>query len=945
MRIYENTHKTSENRLPQRSHYIPTGNSEYILLNGEWNFAYFEDESDVPEKITDWNTISVPSCWQLKGYDSPNYTNISYPFPCDPPYVPDQNPCGVYQRSFNIKELWGKLYFMFEGVATCAFLWINGQYVGFTQGSHLQSEFDITPYVFVGENTVTVKVLKWCCGSYLEDQDIFRFNGIFRDCYILQRPKDHFVDVCIKAENNCVYVNVDKCVDVYLHDQNGNLIGRVHNTKNAEFYVEKPVLWNAEKPYLYTVKVERNGECATFRTAFRTIQISKDYELLINGVSVKLFGVNHHDTHPENGWCQTVDELRHDLELMKQLNINCVRTSHYPPIPQFLDMCDELGFYVILETDIETHGIMRRLPNVCYGYDVEDPIWPCVDPIWKDEYVERMKRAALRDRNHPSIIMWSTGNESGFGPNSVESLSWLKSLNDGRLLHCEDASRKGDLEAVDVYSWMYPTPQKLEEFALDESKNCPCFLCEYAHAMGNGPGGIFDYIDLFDKYPKLIGGCIWEWADHTVIVYGVQKYGGDFKGELTHDYNFCCDGMVFSDRSFKAGTYEIKAAYQPIKTHFENGVLSVYNRYDFTNLSVGDFKYSIECDGKIIFENTVKLDLEPHCNTQLSVDIPNVECYCGLYLKCEFLRDGKSVAHTQHEIAVELKTENALPLISPQSDEKNIYFKGEDFEYTVSKKGGCFTSIKINGEEKIASNNSISAWRAPTDNDRNIKVYWGSVNIWQGENLDKTFSKVYKCDICDNIVIFEGSLAGVSRLPFFRYMLQISVQINGKIDMKLAGNIRKDAKYLPRLGFEWVLPDDADKFEYYGSGPYESYCDMDHGTSVGLYKSDADSEYVNYVRPQEHGNHNKVKFIEIGGLRFVAKNQMEINVSKFDIASLDLAEHTDELISDGKIHLRTDYKVSGLGSNSCGPLPPENMQLCEKEIEFEMSVEPIKFGK
>ncbi len=941
MRIYEDTYKTSENRLPQRSFYIPSGISEYTLLNGEWNFAYFESEEQVPQKIISWDKITVPSCWQLNGYDCPNYTNISYPFPCDPPFVPDKNPCGVYERTFHIKELWGKLYFMFDGVATCAFLYINGQYVGFTQGSHLQAEFDITPFVKTGENTVTVKVLKWCCGSYLEDQDIFRFNGIFRDCYILQRPKEHFVDVGVYTKGNTVYVDVDKCADVYLYNRDGVLIEKKENTEKAEFYVEEPVLWNAEIPYLYTVRVERNGEFATFKTAFRTIEISNDYELLINGVSVKLFGVNHHDTHPENGWCQTVDEIREDLRLMKELNINCVRTSHYPPIPQFLDICDEMGFYVILETDIETHGIMRRLPNACYGYDVGDPIWPCVDSIWKNEYVERMKRAALRDRNHPSIIMWSTGNESGYGPNTDEALAWLKTLNDGRLLHCEDASRKGVLEATDVYSWMYPVPEKLEEFALDESKNRPCFLCEYAHAMGNGPGGIFDYIELFDKYPKLIGGCIWEWADHTVIVDGVQKYGGDFAGELTHDYNFCCDGMVFSDRSFKAGTYEIKAAYQPLRTRFENGILSVYNRYDFTNLSVGKLKYSIECDGKVISENTAVLDVAPHCETQLKIDIPSVECSCGLYLKCEFLRDGKSVAHTQHEIPVELKREAALPLISPTEDETHVYFSGKNFSYAISKRYGNFTSIKTDGIERLADCSAISAWRAPTDNDRNIKVYWASVNIWQGENLDKTFSKVYNCNISDNAVTIEGSLAGVSRLPFLRYTLSISVDISGKIQLSLSGNIRNDSKYLPRLGFDWTLPETSQKFRYYGSGPFESYCDMDHGSSVGLYESSAENEYVNYVRPQEHGNHNKCKFIEIGGLRFTAAEKMEINVSRYSTEALCIAEHTDELISDGKIHLRTDYKVSGLGSNSCGPLPPENKQLCEKEIEFSMSIEPI----
>ena len=496
-----------------------------MLLNGTWRFAYFDRDIDVPETINEWSTIDVPSCWQLRGYDSPNYTNINYPYPCDPPYVPDDNPCGVYEREFEVKELWGKVYFVLEGVSSCAFVEINSRYIGYTQGSHLQAEFDITPFVIQGINVVRVKVLKWCCGSYLEDQDSFRYNGIFRDCYILQRPENHIVDITVSSESNkYIIVNTGVSADISLFDADGNLLEVKKDSERSVFFVENPVLWNAEKPYLYKVVAERCGEMITQRIGIRTIKISERQELLINGVPVKLHGVNHHDTSKYNGWYQTDDEMLVDLQLMKKLNINCIRTSHYPPVPKFLNMCDELGFYVVLETDIETHGFLRRFSNVDYSFDSESTDWPCSDTEWEYEFVDRMKRALIMNRNHSSIIMWSAGNESGFGINHKSIINWIKrTQNDSRLIHCEDASKKGENECTDVFSIMYPDIQSLEEHVLNEENTQPVFLCEYAHSMGNGPGDVFEYNELFYKYPKLIGGCVGEWADHVVEADGVQR--------------------------------------------------------------------------------------------------------------------------------------------------------------------------------------------------------------------------------------------------------------------------------------------------------------------------------------------------------------------------------------------------------------------------------------
>lgn len=944
MRIYENPRKTSENRLPQRSYYIPAGRSEYMLLNGNWRFAYFKKDIDVPEKINDWDTVPVPSCWQILGYENPNYTNINYPYPCDEPFVPDDNPCGVYERDFTVNR-WGKVYFVLEGVSSCAFITVNGKYVGFTQGSHLQAEFDITDFVTNGNNTVRVYVLKWCCGSYLEDQDFFRFNGIFRDTYILQRPENHITDVKIEAKNNAVNVELTAAADITLYDADGKLLGTAFNTDSASLPIENPVLWNAEKPYLYTVKIERDGEVITQKTGFVTIEIGDKYQLLINGVSVKLHGVNHHDTHKYNGWCQTDDELRADLVLMKRLNINCIRTSHYPPTPKFLEMCDEMGFYVVLETDLETHGFLRRYANVGYGYDVDSGEWPCTNPEWTAEFVERMQRAVLRDRNHASIIMWSTGNESGHGENHLAMIEWAKSLGDGRLIHCEDASRQGRYpERADVFSKMYPSFADLVEYATDDTKKQPYFLCEYAHAMGNGPGDIYYYNELFDKYDKLIGGCVWEWADHVVTDDdGVQHYGGDFKGELTHDENFCCDGMVFADRSLKAGSLEVRAAYQPIRTELCGNILKITNRYDFTDLLECDFAYSVECDGEVVVCGNPVVAALPHETAEIEIELPeNLTCKYGAFLNCFLTKGGMPVAQTQHEISVKREIEEKSNIPATVEEQAHyLIFEGDGFKYVFSKHYGMFTSIVTDGTERLASAPRLTAWRAPTDNDKNIKALWGFFNIWQGENLDRSFNKVYDCFYENGIITVNASLAGVSHRPFLRYTLKISVYNDGRIETSLDGNVRDTAFWLPRLGFEIELPAESNKFAFYGHGPMENYCDMHNAAFMGMFESDAASEYVNYVRPQEHGNHWNNRMLSIGGLVFEGEG-FEFNVSEYSTDAVFNAKHTDELVKDGKVHLRLDYKVSGLGSNSCGPQLEERFRLDEKEIHFAFSVKPQK---
>ena len=952
MRIYENPQQTSRNRLAPRSYYIPGGRSEHLPLNGIWDFAFFERDIDVPERIDRWDTIPVPSCWQLHGYENPNYTNINYPYPVDIPYVPDDNPCGVYQRQFALKEVWGRVYFVFEGVASCAFLYINGQEVGFTQGSHLPAEFDITPYVHAGTNTVRVQVLKWCCGSYLEDQDFFRMNGIFRDVYILQRPEGHITDVDMipREEEITVKIRGEATLRIY---EGETLLCDQRFTDTVSYAPEKPVLWNAEKPFLYRVELERDGEVITLHAGLRSIAISEKYELLINGVSVKLRGVNHHDTGKCRGWCQTEEELRQDLLLMKQLNMNCVRTSHYPPHPRFTQLCDELGFYVVLENDMETHGFQSRYVNGDLYPDTDGSIWPTARPEWRKEHLQRMERTLEYHKNSPAVIMWSLGNESclwnvelcadKYETSHQRMAAWIHERDASRLVHSEDALRVSRKPFTDVVSHMYTSLEQLEKEANDETIRQPVFLCEYSHAMGNGPGDVYAYNELFDKYPKLIGGCIWEWADHVIVDEdGVQRYGGDFPGERTHDGNFCCDGLVFADRSFKAGTLEAKAAYQPIRTGYENGRLWVRNRLDFTNLEEYTFVLEIQRDGEVVEHRETVLAVEPHGCAEVKIDYAALDCRWGVTLNCMLLKDGYQVAFTQHELPCRRIAEAQSTAGAVLNREgRNIVARGADFKYTFCTHYGTFTSLKVKGREQLADRSRLGAMRAPTDNDRNVASRWLQIGFWGGENLDVSFTKVYDVRMDGNTIEADCSLAGVSRMPAVRYTVRYSIFEDGRIGVELKANVRESVYWLPRLGFELTLPGEHDAFRYYGMGPGENYRDMNHYVGLGRYESTADKEYVPYVNPQEHGNHTAVRELTIGNLTFRGRETFACAVSRYTASDLHRAKHTDELVSDGKVHLRIDYKMSGLGSNSCGPQLVQEHRLSEKEICFGFDIYPV----
>ncbi|MBQ9922191.1 MAG: glycoside hydrolase family 2 [Clostridia bacterium] len=940
MRYYEDLTRIKENRMPPRAHYVPYDTLEkalegdknksgyYQLLNGTWDFRYFEREIDSTLEAEKWDSIPVPSCWQLFGYDKPGYTNVNYPYPVDPPYVPDDNPCGIYRTTFDISDKNAKrdCYIVFEGVASCLYLYANGEYVGCSQGSHIPAEFDLSPYVKAGKNTITVKVLKWCCGSYLEDQDFFRFNGIFRDVYLLYRCKESLWDVRIDADTEKINVFLPEGGEATLYDGD--------NQRLDTFSPENPHLWNAEDPYLYTVIIKKGDEYIPQKVGMRTVSVSGKGELLINGVSVKLKGVNHHDTHPEKGYVMSEDDIRFDLSQMKKLNINTIRTSHYPPSPRFIELCDETGFYVMDEADIETHGFTNRDGLWKNGYDSDNPEWVVSNPEWKSAMLERVTRMAHRDKNHSCVISWSLGNESGWGYHHDMLADWVKGFDTSRLLHYERANQVANTPRVDLVSYMYSDLKFCENYAKGHDPR-PFFLCEYSHAMGNGPGDVCDYWELFYKYPNLIGGCVWEWTDHTVIVDGVCKYGGDF-GELTHDGNFCADGLTFCDRSFKAGSLEVKKAYQNMITYFNGEYLTVENRFDFTNLNKYDFRYELVCDGKVIQSDTAKIDVEPHSCVSLlfPLDLPE-KCNLGCYLNT-YLCDGDyEIAFNQHEISVlkadePQRTSNAVKLEKSGND---VIITGDGFKYTFDAHYAAFTSLIRGEKELIKDKNILSVWRAPTDNERTDKNYYFDMRF------DKVFSKVYDVNILENAITVHGSLAGISRYPFLRYTARYEFFDNGDVDVSLNGEKRGAVVELPRFGFEFFLDEKDEKFTYFGMGDTETYCDMYRHGKMGLYTSDATREYVNYIMPQEHGNHINTKMLTFeNGLTFTSQKGFEFSVSHYTSHELTRAMHTNELVKSGKTVVRIDYRNRGIGSHSCGPQLLDKYRIMENTINFSFTI-------
>jgi beta-galactosidase len=954
MRFYEDLSKILVNMLPTRAYYIPENKDAFMSLNGTWHFDFFE--SDMSSNCNKSGEIDVPSCWQCRGYENPYYTNVTYPFPIDPPFVPSKNPMGVYTREFEIHDLSKKYYIVFEGVSSCLELYINNTFVGYSQGSRLQAEYEITKFLKEGTNEVVAKVRKWCLGSYLEDQDCFRYNGIFRDVYLLSRPQNHIKDINISTKQNIINIIFEGEGNVSLFDNN-ILIDKKYAKDFVSFEVKKPVKWNAENPYLYDIVFEYNGEIIRQRVGFVEYEINERSAFTVNGVEVKLKGVNHHDTNPKNGYSMTNDDILQDLHLMKKMNVNCIRTSHYPPSPKFLQYCNEMGFYVMLEADLETHGFVRRYGDTETRFDClnGNDEWIGNQPKWKNAFVDRIQRTYERDKNNPCVFSWSMGNESGFCINNFEMIKWIRSRDTSRLIHCEDASRAAETLfglkdkrceeyylKTDVHSKMYPDYDYLVEYAQNEKLKLPLFLSEYSHAMGNGPGDVADYWEDIYKYPKLIGGCIWEWADHVFVDNNVPKFGGDFE-ELTSDSNFCVDGLVRHDRKMKSGSLNAKYVYQNVKFEFDGKKVIITNLFDFTNLKKYRIVFDIIVDGKSQEKMVKSIDLPPKAKKTIDLDLPS-EAIMGAYLVCRVFDDaGYEIAMKEFELPTkqlkkQKKKNNNCRI---EENEEFVVAVCNNTKYYISKLTGNIFQIYKDNEDKLSMPTEISLWRPRIDNERNLIGKWihKGDNSWGSENLDRAFTKVYNYSINESKIQFNCSIAGVGHLPIFKYTLSYEFFDDGSADISLNGSVRERAFWLQRIGFDFWLKRKNAKFTYYGKGPEDNYCDMYRHTTTNWYESDAESEHKCYTFPQECGNHTNCKKIMFySSLSFETEDKFEFKVSPYSPIDIENATHIDELHKREDTYVRIDYRNSGIGSNSCGPMLKEKYRLQEKNIEFKFTI-------
>ncbi|MBQ4517832.1 MAG: DUF4981 domain-containing protein [Clostridia bacterium] len=989
---WENPLFLQKNREPSRAYYIPFTDEEkavfgrrkdsksYRLLNGKWSFQYFASCHKIPaslfdaeSSLNDWDKVDVPDCWQMNGYEQPYYTNERYQFPVDMPYVPSENPAGVYARVFTLteKELAQKLYIVFEGVCSCFTLFINGEEIGYSQGSHMPAEFCINQWVKAGKNRITVKVLKWCDGTYLEDQDFFRHNGIFRDVYLLSRPQEHLWDVFVTTEfenngytNGTVSAEFD-CVGkpdliCRLYSPCGALLEeKKPEDGKVSFFVEETMNWTAETPELYRLAFVSDWETVVIPVGFREVKLADNGALLINGVSVKLKGVNRHDSHYELGYTTPADHMRKDLELMKQHNINCIRTSHYPNTSEFLNLCDEYGLYIIDEADLECHGFTEMDEE--WGYDYFDSRWPVEADGWEEACLERMTRMVERDKNHPCIIMWSLGNESGYGKHSETMFHWAKQRDNTRLVHYAGA---GDFEVpdyFDVLSRMYLDDKTIADYMADEQDKRPLLLCEYAHAMGLGPGDLADYWKQFYENPRLIGGCIWEWCDHSYIKYDENgtpffAYGGDGgNGEPPHYVNFCVDGLVSPDRKPGSGLLETKAVYQNICAEWKNGTLTLENRFDFTSLSEFDLVWSLEKDGIIIDEDRIALpDVLPHTNMSIPFElvVPTV-CELGCHLNLDFVTNetnlwskaGHSVANVQIELlsGCGLSFESSEDAMLLSEDELTYTISGLDFTYTFDKLAGNVSSMVVSGAEFFEKAPILGIDRAYIDNERRLR------NIWNEACYKLVSVKTKACELIkqtDEEIIIEvkQTLAPTARVQLVQATVRYTFRNDGSVRFDVAAVHRDGAHHLPRFGMTFAMPEGNEYITYYGKGPGENYQDMNNYTKVGLYNSTVSDEYVPYIRPQEHGNHTGVKMAQVYNNRgvglLITGDGFEFAASHYSCEELEKATHTNELKPDKETYFRVDYGVSGCGSASCGPVLREPYQI-KGNMNYSFTLKPF----
>lgn len=1008
-RYYENLSVLHENTMPARAYYIPASrrmdnlvehreeSDRMQLLNGTWKFQYFNSIYDIKDSFFEKNydtenfdEIQVPSVWQMAGYDTHQYTNIRYPFPFDPPYVPQDIPCGAYVHTFEYSrdEKAPKSFLNFEGVDSCFYVWINGSYIGYSQVSHMTSEFDVTDVLQDGTNTVAVLVMKWCDGSYLEDQDKFRMSGIFRDVYILKRPKQAISDYHIKTRIEDMLAKVEIEMKFYsplnvkisIEDRNGAVValGSIAEEGTAVLEIASPELWNTENPYLYKLILETENEVIVDHIALRKIEI-KDQVIYLNGQKIKFRGVNRHDSDPVTGFTINPEQITTDLTLMKQHNFNAIRSSHYPNAPFFYEMCDKYGFMVIDEADIEAHGpfMIYRKEDTDYNRFKRWNEKIADDPVWEEAIVDRVKLMVERDKNRFCIVMWSMGNESAYGCNFEKALEWTKNFDPDRITQYESARYRNydetyDYSNLDVYSRMYPALSEIQEY-LDKDGSKPFLLVEYCHSMGNGPGDFEDYFQMIQDNDKMCGGFVWEWCDHA-IAHGtaengktIYAYGGDH-GEEIHDGNFCMDGLVYPDRTVHTGLLEYKNVYRParvISYNKESGELVLHNYMDFDDLKdYVKISYELTQDGLVISKGILpEFSVAPHGEgkTNLKINFPeNGKCYLKLiyHLKKELplLDEDHILGFDEIEVSKEdtkcKLAEKWIPKTVVDSElqvnenDTQIHIKGREFAYTIDKRTALFTEMKFAGWEYLNHPMELNIWRAPTDNDMYIK------SEWKKAHYDKAYTRAYTTEVVQGKhgvkITSHASVVAETVQKILDVTITWKIEAAGKIDADIA--VTKDDEFpdLPRFGVRMFLDKKLSAVRYFGMGPQESYCDKHQAASHGLYRADVGDLHEDYIRPQENGSHYDCEYVELNNSRYgivaSAEKAFSFNASYYTQEELEKKTHNYELIESDSVVFCVDYALNGIGSNSCGPVVLEQYRFDDVLFRFQFTLIPYVKG-
>ena len=966
---------------PDRSFYLPTGphgESRRLDLSGEWAFRWFPDfsaifSSGMPElDPEDFGTVRVPHVWQTDGYDRHQYTNIRYPIPYDPPFVPDKNPCALYVRRFSVSRSQKNMraYLNCEGVDSCLYLWVNGVFAGFSQVSHSTNEFDVTDLLRAGENTVTVLVLKWCLGTYFEDQDKLRMSGIFRDIYLLFRPEAHLRDFFVKTELRedlaaatvrCDVETRGSCsVTAALFDPKGTLLDEAPVTGGkVSFSLSSPALWSAETPVLYRLELRTGEETVSHAVGICRREI-RDGVVFFNGKKIKLFGVNRHDSDPVLGYAVGEEELLRDLTLMKRHNVNAIRTSHYPPAPKLLELAGRMGFYVVCEADIECHGAAAQAGLARYEEDYPDL-------AMREEYapviLDRVRRCVERDKNECCILMWSLGNESGYGPNFEAAGRWVKARDDTRLVHYEGMNhgpkdRENDFSMLDVYSTMYADFPLADEYCR-KSEAKPYFQCEFAHAMGNGPGDLEDYVLQMLKYDRYLGGCVWEWCDHAVYMgrtadgRGKYFYGGDF-GEYPHDGNFCMDGLVYPDRKPHTGLLEYKNVIRPIRAlKAPDGQITLTNLRRFTRSSAfARISYEMRAAGETVCTGSWNVDIPPEGTVTVVPEGPVPAEDGTLVIRYNapkgdpFFREGELIGFDE----LPYGGGRAVPApVAPvgrvRVDEAPLCFTltGAGFRYVFDRRTGLFREMSAAGSTILTRPMEFNLYRAPTDNDRNDR------GLWETFGYDRPAVRVYEstCETPPSGGAVIRCHLGISSVSILRILdVTETVTVTGDGEIEISAEAVRDlrAPYLPRFGLRLFLPRAFDGVEYTGYGPYESYLDKHRASSYGVYTSSVADQHEDYLRPQENSSHWGCTALAVSSdslrLRASGARPFCFNASVYTQEELAKKAHNYELTPCGDTVLCLDGDQSGLGSGSCGPLLRKNMQLCDEHLSFRFRLTP-----